>query len=130
MKKEILIVDDDERILVVWQGALHKYSDWWNVRTASNGCEALELAHRMDFDLVVTDLRMPIMDGCGLTEALRALRPQARIVWISGFPDEELESKAARLGVEQCLKKPLTVAQIRQAVADALGISHLLSPSA
>ncbi len=72
LDKQILVVDDDEQILLVWRGALSKPG--WAVETAASGDEALAMVRQMAYDLVVTDIRMPQMNGFELTQAIRALR--------------------------------------------------------
>jgi len=120
-RKNILVVDDDEQILLVWRGALEGYSGHWHVETAQTGQEALEKIRKADFDLVVTDLRMPGgMDGCDLTVAVRRLIGDVPVIWITAYPQREALARSEALDVRQLLNKPLGVAQIRQVVAQVL----------
>lgn len=118
--KRILVVDDDEQILYVWRGALEGHAEEWQVETAQSGYEALEKVKTTPFDLIVTDLKMPGMDGCDLTVAIRRLAGNIPVIWITAFPQPGAQAKANALGVTQFLNKPIGVAQIRQLVTQAL----------
>lgn len=118
--KNILIVDDDEQILFVWRGALEGRAENWHVETARDGYEALEKIGAIAFDLIVTDLRMPDMDGCELTVAIRRLAGNVPVIWITAYPQPGALAEADGLDVRRFLNKPLSVAQIRQVVAQTL----------
>ncbi len=125
MQKQILAVDDDEQILFVWRGAFLEYEDLLVVETACSGSEALKLMAKTAFDLIVTDIRLPGMDGYELTEAIRQQDQDVPVIWITGFPNSEMEARAALLGVFRCLSKPMSIAQIRQVVAQELSLNGL-----
>jgi CheY-like chemotaxis protein len=116
----VLVVDDDEQVLFVWDHALSMSDLDCCVETARNGHEGLQRFRRRAFDLVVTDLRMPEMDGYQLTEAIRCLDHNIPIIWITAFPHPDTEAQARQLAVRCCLYKPLPIATIREAVRDAL----------
>lgn len=116
----ILVADDDEQMRFLWRGALLKPIGAYDVVTATDGCQALKELTRASFDLLVTDLKMPGMGGLELTMALRQAGHQVAIIWISGLAPHDMDEQAERLGVYCCLRKPLRVAQIREAVAEAL----------
>jgi CheY-like chemotaxis protein len=119
--QRILVVDDDVTSLMILHDALSKHRAYWEVETAPNGTEALQRFARDRFDLVVTDLKMPHMDGCQLTEAIRILDKTVPVLWITAFPEPNSEAKARRLGVCRCLHKPVSVAEIRRVVTEILG---------
>jgi CheY-like chemotaxis protein len=119
-RKSILVVDDDEQILLVWRGALEGHAKHWHVETAQSGLEALAKIRTTAFDLVVTDLRMPGMDGCDLTVAARQLVGDIPVIWITAYPQPGALAKAEDLAVCRFLNKPMSVAQIRQVVAQVL----------
>jgi DNA-binding NtrC family response regulator len=118
--KRILIVDDDERVLFVLHDTLVRVENGYEVVTSRSGREALDQFKERPFDLVVTDLRMPDMNGIELTEAIRALDPSAAVIWITAYGSHEVRDELARLAVCDCLDKPLEIAEIRQAVREAL----------
>jgi CheY-like chemotaxis protein len=116
----VLVADDDEQMRFLWRGALLKPAGTYDVVTVVDGCQALEELARSSFDLLVTDLRMPGLDGLELTRILRQEGNQVSIIWISGLAPHDMDEQAECLGVYCCLRKPLRVARIREAVADAV----------
>jgi len=118
--KSILVVDDDEHILLVWRGALEGFGEHWHVETAQSGHEALEKIRTTAFDLIVTDLRMPGMDGRDLTMAARQLAGDIPVIWITAYPQPGALALADDLAVRRFLNKPMSVAQIREVVAQVL----------
>jgi two-component system alkaline phosphatase synthesis response regulator PhoP len=119
-RKSILVVDDDDQILYVWRGALEGHAKEWQVDTAQDGYEALEKIRSTPFDLIVTDLKMPGMDGCDLTVAVRRLDGTVPVIWITAYPEPGALAKADALGVARLVNKPIGIAQIRQIVAQTL----------
>jgi len=120
VRKHILIVDDDERVRFVLRRALMGMDGAYEIATAPSGSEALNRARAKSFDLVITDLRMPDMDGVELTEAIKGSDARTAVVWITAYGCYELADEADRLSVYDCLEKPLKVAQIRRIVQEAL----------
>ncbi|MBV5268905.1 MAG: response regulator [Afipia sp.] len=116
----VLIADDEEsmRLLVARAIAM----DGHEIVTAEDGAEALEILTRDDgaFDLLLTDIKMPIMDGIAL--ALSAARdfPRLTILLMTGFADQRERASGLEAIVYDVVTKPFAVADIRTAVADAL----------
>ena len=123
-RKSILVVDDDEQILLVWCGALQGHAKHWHVETARSGQEALEKIRTTAFDLIVTDLRMPGMDGRDLTMAVRRLIGDIPVIWITAYAQPGALAMAEELAVRRFLNKPLSVAQIRQVVTQVLASTN------
>ena len=119
-RKSILVVDDDEHVLFVWRGALEGLAKHWHVETAQSGHEALEKIRTTAFDLLITDLRMPGMDGCDLTKAARQLIGDIPVIWITAYAQPQALTLADNLNVRRFLNKPMSVAQIRQVVTQVL----------
>src|ERR1700690_4018257 len=80
---EILLVDDNRQGLIARRSLLQELG--YNISTATTGDEALELLSRQTFDLVVTDFKMPRMDGIELIKRIRSVDASARIILLSGF---------------------------------------------
>jgi len=116
----VLIVDDEEsmRLLVARAIAM----DGHEIATAADGAEALDILSGPDsaFDLLLTDIQMPIMDGIAL--ALTAARdfPQLTILLMTGFADQRERASGLNAIAHDVISKPFSVADIRTAVADAL----------
>ena len=103
----VLLVEDEllvrtgMRTLVDWEG-----NDFHLAAEASNGKEALELMRQMQIDIVITDIRMPIMDGLTLIEHIREWEYPCDIVVLSSYDDFEYVRKAMQLGVQDFIHKP------------------------
>jgi CheY-like chemotaxis protein len=123
-RSRILIVDDEEGIRFLWRNALRKPAGAYEVVLVCDGREALEEISRVPFDLVITDLWMPRMNGIELTEAIQQLGYKVPIIWFTARGMQATQEHAERLGVHCCLYKPLAVAEMRQVVADALATSQ------
>ena len=119
--KRILVVDDDERVLLVFHDALMRLGCEFEIVTARNGREALEKAREAPFDLIITDLRMPDVDGIALTEAIREMDTGVVVIWMTAFGCHTFRDEAARLAVYRCLDKPVEIGEIREAACQALG---------
>ena len=116
----VLIVDDEEsmRLLVARAIAM----DGHDITTASDGAEALEILGQTDglFELMLTDIQMPVMDGIAL--ALSAARdfPQVTILLMTGYAEQRERASGLSAIAHDVISKPFSVADIRTAVADAL----------
>lgn len=82
------------------------------VATAANGEEALAAVERQEIDILLTDIRMPKMDGLALIEGAKRIRPQLKAVLISGYNDFEYTRKAINLQVSDYLMKPVERGQL------------------
>lgn len=119
-RKRVLVIDDEVNVLFVMQDGLTRLGDGYEIVTAQNGRAALDKVRATPFDLVITDLRMPGMDGVELTEAIRALYPDTVVIWMTAYSCHEVRAAAARLMVHTCLNKPTEVAKIRRIVREVL----------
>ena len=116
----ILVVDDDERVLFVLRRTLLAFQNGYEIVTALDGREALNKAKEVPFDLLITDLKMPGMDGITLTQAIRDLNSGTVVVWITAYGCAQVSDEATRLSVHECLEKPLRIDEIRRVVREAL----------
>ncbi|MDR3578268.1 MAG: response regulator [Anaerolineaceae bacterium] len=119
--KQILIVDDEESILMVLKNSLTLSGEDYQVATASNGDEAIDQLHQHKFDLVVTDYLMAGMDGLELMAEVKKIQPDVRVIMISAYGTDELETEADGLQVYRYLEKPIEIDTFRRAVKEALG---------
>jgi CheY-like chemotaxis protein len=118
--KQILIVDDDERVRFVLENALVRMDEEYKIVTAANGHEALGYAQQEHFDLIITDLRMPEVDGIELTASIKAIDGAVAIIWVTAYGCHTVREQANELEIWGCLDKPLEINEIRQAVREAL----------
>ncbi len=117
---KILIADDEDSMRQLVARAIAM--DGHEIVTAQDGAEALEILTREDgaFDLLLTDIQMPVMDGIAL--ALSAARdfPDLTILLMTGYADQRERASNLNALVHDVVTKPFSVADIRTAVADAL----------
>lgn len=114
----LLIVEDEPMVRAVAERALERQG--YTVETASDGEEALALfAEGKNYDLIVSDVVMPNMDGPTMARALRTQRPDMRILFMSGYAEEQLRA-SINLDKVAFLPKPFSVQQIAEAVRSAL----------
>ena len=116
----ILIADDEEsmRLLVARAIAM----DGHEIVTAEDGADALDILTREEgtFDLLLTDIKMPVMDGIALALAAARDFPQVIILLMTGYADQRERASGLEAIVHDVVTKPFAVADIRTAVADAL----------
>ena len=116
----ILIADDEDSMRALVARAIGM--DGHDIVTAQDGAEALEILIREEgaFDLLLTDIQMPVMDGIAL--ALSAARdfPRLTILLMTGFADQRERASNLSAIAHDVIIKPFSVADIRAAVADAL----------
>ena len=113
----VIIVDDEEIIrdslstLVNWNRM-----DCTVVGSAANGEEALTLVRSSQVDIVISDLRMPKMDGLELIKILSESHPQVECIILSGYDEFEFARQAMKFGVKHYLLKPLSEEEIEEVV--------------
>jgi two-component system cell cycle response regulator CpdR len=116
----VLIADDEDSMRSLVARAIAM--DGHDIVTAQDGAEALDILTREQgaFDLLLTDIQMPIMDGIAL--ALSAARdfPSLTILLMTGFADQRERASNLDAIAHDVITKPFSVADIRTAVADAL----------
>ena len=91
----------------------------YNVVSAPDGNVAVELASRERFDILVTDVVMPGLNGRELAQTVTALQPDIAVLYTSGYPDQELESRDI-VGAVSLLRKPYSAEALAGAVRQTL----------
>lgn len=117
----ILLTDDEEAVRGFVQRALQM--DGHEVAQAFDGADALDKMAEADvpFDLLLTDIRMPMMDGIALALAAARDWPETVILLMTGYADQRERAAGLDALIHDVVTKPFSLAQIRAAVADALG---------
>lgn len=113
-ERRVLVVDDEPLITRGCRRILT--SAGYQVNTTLSGREGMRRALREDFDLVLTDLKMPDLDGMELVRTMRSKRPGTAVVVITGYGSVPSAVEAARLGVSEYIEKPFTPDEITEAV--------------
>jgi two-component system, cell cycle response regulator CpdR len=116
----ILIADDEEGTRTLVARALKQ--DGHEVMTARDGAEALELLAREQgtFELLLTDIRMPVMDGIALALAAARDHPALTILLMTGYADQRERAHGLDALIHDVLTKPFSLADMRSAVEGAL----------
>lgn len=109
----IILVDDEEEV----RKSIIKKIDWEDagfkvVGDAENGQEAMEIIEALEPDVVLTDVRMPYMDGLTLAEWIRQNYPSIKVIIFSGYDDFEYAKQAIRLNVIEYILKPVNVEEL------------------
>ena len=111
----VLLVDDEEEVYSV----IMKKLDWeaMGFRIAGyarNGVEALEMAEEIQPDVVMTDIKMPYMDGLTLSKKLKELYQKIKIIIFSGFDEFEYAKEAIKIEAEEYILKPINSNELRE----------------
>jgi CheY-like chemotaxis protein len=116
----ILVVDDEASILTVTSQTLQAFG--YRVVTATDGAEALGLyaERRREIDLVLTDMRMPVLDGRAMIHALMRINPSIKIIGASGLDVDGGVAQIIGCGVKEFLVKPYTASVLLKALRAAL----------
>jgi CheY-like chemotaxis protein len=115
----ILLTEDDDSVRAFVSRALEL--DGHAVETACHGVEALERLTESDggFDLLVTDVKMPLMDGIALAHEASGQWPGLPILLMTGFADQRERAEDLAEVIRDVVTKPFTLQQIREAVSEA-----------
>jgi len=116
--KKILVVDDRESELEPMVEALQKAG--YRVFPASGGKEALTLFEDINPDVIITDIKMPDIDGMKLLKTVTGANPYTQVILVTGFPKAEDTLKAADIGAFFYLPKPISINILRETVNRAL----------
>lgn len=117
----ILLVDDEASILTITSQTLQAFG--YRVLSARDGAEAVAIyaQHRDKIGAVLTDMRMPVMDGPAMIHALMRINPQVKIIGASGLTGNDGTARAAGAGVKHFLTKPYTAATLLMTLRTVLG---------
>jgi DNA-binding NtrC family response regulator len=117
-KRRILVVDDQETMRSLLKDMLEVIG--YEVTLAEGGEQALGLVQSQDFDLVLTDLNMPGMDGTALLRAIKTTKAEMPVVIITGYGTFHTEKRVMREGANGYISKPCTLAKIGNTLAGVL----------
>ena len=129
MTIKILLVDDQALFREGLNTLLSVQPDFEIVNEASNGEEALRMAVNSHPDIVLMDLRMPVMDGVTATRRLKALLPDCRVIVLTTFDDDESVFDGLRAGAVGYLLKDVTSDRLGEAIRAAARGEYFMMPS-
>jgi DNA-binding response OmpR family regulator len=114
----ILFIDDEEQFADSMSEVLRR--EGFQVQAAYSGKTGLQMFVSGDFDLVITDLRMPEMDGIEVIGEIRRLRPAQRVIVVTAFPSQISQEQAFKLGTLSYIAKPFKPQRLIELVRDSL----------
>ena len=120
--KRVLVVEDDKDDQEILSEVLSSMG--FEVSLAKNGLEGLAVFVTDFFDLVLTDLQMPLMDGSRLTHFIKQLSPDSTVILLTGSDSEALSHKVENVSFDGVLSKPSNLEDFRRVILGALGPRH------
>jgi putative nucleotidyltransferase with HDIG domain len=126
MKRYILFVDDEPNILAGLRNRLHRLQRKWDMAFAQSGAEALEHLANNPVDVIVTDMRMPRMDGAALLTEVQRQYPRVVRIVLSGHAEMETALRAVPVA-HQFLSKPSEAGAIEEVVERACNLQSLIN---
>ena len=118
LKGKILIVDDEEGIREILSRYLSKQG--YAVVTAQNGKEGIETFKKEEFDLVISDIRMPEMDGVAFLNLIKKSDPDVEVIMVTAYETMESAIESLRKGAYDYIIKPFSIEKIAITVEKAL----------
>lgn len=122
-REKIIIVDDEADVLDLCSRILA--SDGYQVRTAHNGYQAIEIAQEEHFDLLLTDVKMPGITGLEIAQTLKRFDPNLICVTMTGYSTIDMVIEALKLGIDEFITKPFTPKELSKVIAKALETERL-----
>lgn len=108
--QRVLLVDDEEDLRETLADLLAHVG--YRVTTADSGVSAVAAARTHGFDLLLTDLRMPGMDGAETITAIKAIDPAIRVIVVTGYSSEEVAADCRRRGADEIVPKPFDIEEL------------------
>src|SRR4030066_1049918 len=119
--KKVLIVDDEETLTWSMARSLSKDKDKYEVVIANNGREALNLLKKNKVDLVISDIRMPDINGLDLLVKIKKEYPQTKVIIMTAYGSSDVQKEANRRGSLYYVEKPFEISDIRKIIIDLIG---------
>jgi len=117
---KVLIVDDEEALTWTMMRALLKQADGYEVLVANSGQKALEILERNPIDVVVSDIRMPDIDGLQLLTEIKKRYPQTKVILMTAYGSPELRKEASKRGSIFYIEKPFEIDRLNELIRRAL----------
>ncbi len=117
-KGRILVIDDESIVRMSCNRALSP--EGYEVVSAQNGSEGLKILEEGQFDIVLTDLKMPDIDGIEVLRKIKEKWPETEVIIITGYQTVDTAVKSIKLGAFDYVEKPFTPDTLIAAVSDAM----------
>jgi two-component system response regulator (stage 0 sporulation protein F) len=118
MKTKILIVDDQNGILMLLEEVFKK--EGFETYLASRGMEALQIIDQIQIDVVLLDLKLPLMDGKEVLKLIRVKLPSVPVVIMSAYQETVITNELLENGASKFISKPFNIADIKEVVNGVL----------
>jgi DNA-binding NtrC family response regulator len=105
MPERILVIDDELDMLMLLRMIIEDNTDY-EVETTNNPSEAVKMVMKNDYDLVISDLKMPGMDGLELFDEVKGMKPDLPLIIITAYGSLETADEAMKMGVADFITKP------------------------
>jgi DNA-binding NtrC family response regulator len=115
---KILVVDDEEGARELFNTILT--DEGYEITLANNGEEALSLFKNTPFNLVITDIKMPVMDGLQLLQEIRKIGSKTDVIMVTAYGEVESYLKAMSLGAAEYINKPIRIKELKRIVYKVL----------
>jgi DNA-binding response OmpR family regulator len=119
--KKVLIVDDEETLTWSMARSLSKDKDNYEVLIANNGREALNFLEKNKIDLVISDIRMPDINGLDLLVRIKKEYPQTKVIIMTAYGSADVQKEANQRGSLYYVEKPFEISDIRKIIIDLIG---------
>jgi DNA-binding response OmpR family regulator len=119
--KKVLIVDDEETLTWSMAKSLSKDKDKYEVLIANNGREALQLLKTNKIDLVITDIRMPDINGLDLLVMIKKEFAETKVIIMTAYGSSDVQKEANQRGSLFYIEKPFEISEIRKIIIDLIG---------
>ena len=116
--KKVLIVDDEETLTWSMAKSLSRDRDKYEVEIANNGKEALDVLSKMPIDLVISDIRMPDINGLDLLIRIKKDYPQTKVIIMTAYGSSDVQKEASKRGSLYYIEKPFEINEIRKLILD------------
>ena len=114
----ILVVDDEEGARELFNTILT--DEGYEVALANSGADALTLFKNKPFNLVITDIKMPVMDGLQLLQEIRNMGSKTDVIMVTAYGEVESYLKAMSLGAAEYINKPIRIKELKRIVHKVL----------
>lgn len=115
----VLVVDDERDMLEILQDFFE--SEGYSVSVAESGERAIEMCRDSSFDVAITDMRMPGIDGLHTLQHLRQLHPRLPVIVVTGYASDDTEARCRSAGAFECVQKPVDLDDLLNLVGRAVG---------
>ncbi|MDQ7052969.1 MAG: response regulator [candidate division KSB1 bacterium] len=123
MMENVLIVDDEDDILHLMAEAISRWG--YNPIIAHDGQDAIQKVEELPVDLILTDVRMPKVDGISLLQKVKEINPDTSVIVFTGYPAIQSAVDALKSGAYDYLVKPVDLAELKNKIEKAIQAKRL-----